>query len=57
MAYIPGWKPRAEALKRALAPGLAEDEAKADVCRERTYYKIAVAAQVGPSVSLRAHNG
>jgi hypothetical protein len=56
VAYTPGWKRLAKALKRILATS-TEDEAKPDVCRGKNNQKIDVAAQFVRSVSLLANNG
>ena len=42
MAYTPDWEPIAHALKRVMAIGMSEDEAKTDLCRAMADRKIDV---------------
>ena len=42
MAYTPDWEPLADALKRVMATGSTEDEAKTDLCRAMADRKIGV---------------
>jgi hypothetical protein len=42
VAYTPDWEPLAEALKRVMAAGIKEDEAKTDLCRAMADRKINV---------------
>jgi hypothetical protein len=46
VAYTPDWEPLADALRRAMASGIAEDEAKIDLCRAVADRKINVRVRI-----------
>ena len=46
MAYTPNWEPLADALKRIMAIGVAEDEAKLDLCRAVADRKINIQVRI-----------
>lgn len=46
MAYTPDWEPVADALKRVMATGIGEGEAKADLCRAVADRKIDVRVRI-----------
>jgi len=47
MAYTPDWEPLANALKRVMATGVGEDEAKLDLCGAVADLKIRVRVRIG----------
>jgi hypothetical protein len=46
VAYTPDWEPLADALKRVVAIGVSEDEAKRDLCRAVANQKIRVRVRI-----------
>jgi hypothetical protein len=46
VAYTPDWEPLADALKRVMAIGVSEDEAKRDLCRAVADQKIRVRIRI-----------
>jgi hypothetical protein len=46
MVYTPDWEPLADALKRVIAAGIEEDEAKTDLCRAIADRKINVRVKI-----------
>ena len=67
MAYTPDWEPIADALKRVMATGVSEDEAKTDLCRAVADRKIKIQVRIaqndgrrgqvfsGPNVEVPVH--
>jgi hypothetical protein len=49
VAYTPVWEPLADALKRIMATGVCEEEAKADLCRAVADRKIDVRVRIATS--------
>jgi hypothetical protein len=53
VAYTPDWEPLADALKRVMATGIDEDEAKADLCRAVADRKIVVRVRTASDYGMR----
>jgi hypothetical protein len=49
VAYTPDWEPLADALKRVMATGIGESEAKLDLCRAIGDRKIDIRVRVAAS--------
>jgi hypothetical protein len=49
VAYTPDWEPLADALKRVMATGVSEDQAKTDLCWAVADRKIAVRVRIAGS--------
>jgi hypothetical protein len=49
VAYTPVWEPLADALKRVMATGISEDEAKIDLCRAVADRKIDLRVRIAAS--------
>jgi hypothetical protein len=46
MPYVPDWEPLAAALKRVMATGATDDDAKLDICRAVADRKVSVRVTV-----------
>jgi hypothetical protein len=53
LAYTPDWEPLADALKRVVATGLSEAEAKTDLCHAVGDRKIGVRVRIAPNASTK----
>ena len=51
MAYTPDWEAIADALKRVMATGTTEDEAKTDLCRALADRKIDIRVRTPRAVT------
>jgi hypothetical protein len=53
VAYTPDWEPLADALKRVMATGASEDEAKLDLCRAVADRKIDFQVRIASDYPMR----